>query len=48
MRFLSESRLNFDKELFVCFVDFEKAFDRVQWTKFFEVLKKIEVDWRVR
>ena len=30
MRLLCERRLEFDKELFVCFVDFEKAFERVK------------------
>ena len=48
MRLLCKSRLEFDAELFVCFVDFEKVFDRVKLTKLFEVLKKIRVDWRDR
>ena len=48
MRLLCVRRLEFKEELIVCFVDFEKAFDRVKWTKLFEVLKKIGVDWRDR
>ena len=32
MRMLHERSLEHDNELFICFVDFEKAFDRVQWT----------------
>ena len=35
-------------EMFVCFVDFEKAFDRVQWPKLLEILRNISVDWRDR
>ena len=34
--------------LFVCFVEFEKAFERFKWTKLFEVLKKIREDWSDR
>jgi len=34
--------------VFICFVDFEKAFDRVNWIKMMEVLQKIGVDWRDR
>ena len=32
-----ERRLEFNKDAFFCFVDFEKAFDRVKWTKLLEV-----------
>ena len=32
MILLYERRLEFDEELVFCFVDFEKAFDRVKWT----------------
>ena len=46
MRILCERRLEFNEELFICFVDFEKAFDRVEWTKLLEILEKIGVDWR--
>jgi len=48
MRMLSERSLDHDNELFVCFVDFEKAFDRVNWTKLLNIMAKIGVDWRDR
>ena len=32
---------SFVEELFVCFEDFEKAFYRVKWTKFFELHQNI-------
>ena len=31
--------------MYICFVDFEKAFDRVNWIKMLDTLKKIGVDW---
>ena len=48
VRLLSEKSIEFDKEIYVCFVDFEKAFDRVDWVKMMDILKKVGVDWRDR
>ena len=46
MRIICERSLEHDKEVNICFVDFEKAFDRIRWDKLMEILKKIGVDWR--
>ena len=34
--------------MYAVFVDFEKAFDRVDWKKLMGILKKICVDWKER
>ena len=48
MRVLCERSMEFGNDVYVCFVDFEKAFDRVNWVKMMEVLKSLDVDWRDR
>ena len=48
MRIICERSLEHDQEVNICFVDFEKAFDRIRWDKLMEILKKIGVDWRER
>ena len=37
--------LEFGNNVYICFVDFEKAFDRVNWEKMIQVLLSIGVDW---
>ena len=48
MRTLCERSLEHDNDIYICFVDFEKAFDRVDWVKMLQILKGIGVDWRDR
>ena len=43
-----ERSLEFGNNVYICFVDFEKAFDRVNWEKMMKVLQSIGVDWRDR
>src|SRR2546425_4965 len=43
-----ERSLEYGNEVFICFVGFEKAFDRVNWVKMFEILKSLHIDWRDR
>src|SRR5678815_103138 len=48
MRTLCERSMEHDNDVYICFVDFEKAFDRVNWVKMFEILKDLHVDWKDR
>ena len=48
MRQIIERRLEIGKDVCVCFVDFEKVFDRVNWELLLKVLKKRGVDWKDR
>lgn len=44
MRTLCERSIEHGRDLFICFVDFEKAFDRVDWVRMLQILKSIGVD----
>ena len=48
LRMIIERSLDHDNDIFICFVDFEKAFDRVNWKRMLDILKKVGVDWRDR
>jgi len=47
MRIIAEWTLEID-ELCVCFIEWQKAFDRVNWSKLMQILKRIGIDWRER
>ena len=38
--------LDVEEEMCLCFIDWQKAFDRVDWTKLLEILRNIGVNWR--
>jgi hypothetical protein len=48
LRIISERTLDIGEELCVCFIDWQKAFDRVKWTQLSEILQKNGIDWRER
>ena len=45
---LCKRSVEHDYDVYICFIDFEKAFDRVNWVKMMHALKSIQVDWRDR
>jgi len=45
---LYERNLEYNNKVYVCYVDYEKAFDRVDWTKLMTILQNIGIDWRDR
>jgi hypothetical protein len=48
LRIISERPLVIDEDLCACFIDWQKASDRVNWTKLMKILKGIGIDWRER
>ena len=41
MRIIAERTMEVDEELCICFIDWQKAFDRVNWTKLMQILNII-------
>jgi len=48
MRIIAERTSEIDEELCVCYIDWQYAFDRVNWAKLMQILKRIGIDWRER
>ena len=48
LRIISERTLEIEEELCVYFIDWQKAFDRVNWTKLMQILKVPGIDWSER
>ena len=48
LRVLYEKAIHFGQSTYVCFVDYEKAFDKIDWQKMMKILKIIGLDWRER
>jgi hypothetical protein len=48
LRIIWERTLVIDEELCGCFIDWQKAFDRVNGTKLMQILKGTGIDWRER
>ena len=48
MGIIAEETLEIDEELCICFIDWQKAFDRINWTKLMQTLKRTDIDWRER
>src|SRR6218665_3525325 len=48
LRMLKERSLEHKQEVYICFVDYEKAYDRVDWKKLINALRRMGVDWRER
>ena len=46
LRALCERSLEYGNEVYICFVDFEKAFDRVNWVRMIEMLDRLQIDWK--
>jgi hypothetical protein len=48
LRIISDLTLDINKELCACFVDGQKTFEHVNWTKLMHILKEIGTDWHKR
>ncbi|KAI5715694.1 hypothetical protein M8J77_020891 [Diaphorina citri] len=48
LRLLGEKMMEMKKKLYICFIDWEKAFDRVNWNILMKILKEIGLKWKDR
>jgi hypothetical protein len=48
MRIISENMLEVKEEMCLYFIDWQKAFGLVDWTKMLEILKILKINWRER
>jgi hypothetical protein len=48
LRIIPERNLDIDEELYACFKDWQKAFERVNWTKLIQITKGTDIEWRER
>ena len=48
MKMLCERSLEYGNDVYICFADFEKAFDRMNCVIMMKILKNIGFDWRDR
>jgi len=48
LRITPERTMEIDAKLCVCFIDWQKASDRVNWTRLMQILKGNGIDWRER
>ena len=44
---ICERSMEHGNDVYICFVDFEKAFDRVDWVKMFEILENCTLIGRI-
>ena len=44
LRMLTESSIEMQKDVYMCFIDYEKAFDRVRHTDLIDILQRINLD----
>ena len=48
MRLVIEKRIKKDKDTYIAFLDFEKAFDKVEWSKLFSMFKAAGMNFKDR
>ena len=48
LRVLTERSCQNGQDIYICFVDYEKAFDRVDWRRLLHALRRMGIDWRDR